>query len=86
MMDNQDKYKSIQEEIEQIERDTQSMHQSISGLETGLQDMVSKHSKIDIMIEHQLTHLNETYQLTFEKHNHCMKCQKIFQKQEKQLN
>lgn len=67
MMDNQDKYKSIQEEIEQIERDTQSMHQSISGLETGLQDMVSKHSKIDIMIEHQLTHLNETYQLTFEK-------------------
>ncbi|UXU82888.1 chromosome segregation protein SMC [Mammaliicoccus sciuri] len=67
MMDDQDKYKSIQEEIEQIERDTQSMHQSISGLETGLQDMVSKHSKIDIMIEHQLTHLNETYQLTFEK-------------------
>lgn len=67
MMDNQNKYKSIQEEIEQIERDTQSMHQSISGLETGLQDMVSKHSKIDIMIEHQLTHLNETYQLTFEK-------------------
>lgn len=67
MMDNQDKYKSIQEEIEQIERDTQSMHQSISGLETGLQDMVSKHSKIDVMIEHQLTHLNETYQLTFEK-------------------
>lgn len=67
MMDNQDKYKYIQEEIEQIERDTQSMHQSISGLETGLQDMVSKHSKIDIMIEHQLTHLNETYQLTFEK-------------------
>jgi len=55
------------QEIEQIERDTQSMHQSISGLETGLQDMVSKHSKIDIMIEHQLTHLNETYQLTFEK-------------------
>ncbi|MCD8897846.1 chromosome segregation protein SMC [Mammaliicoccus sciuri] len=67
MMDNQNKYKSIQEEIEQVERDTQSMHQSISGLETGLQDMVSKHSKIDIMIEHQLTHLNETYQLTFEK-------------------
>lgn len=67
MMDNQNKYQSIQEEIEQIERDTQSMHQSISGLETGLQDMVSKHSKIDIMIEHQLTHLNETYQLTFEK-------------------
>lgn len=67
MMDNQNKYKSIQEEIEQIEHDTQSMHQSISGLETGLQDMVSKHSKIDIMIEHQLTHLNETYQLTFEK-------------------
>ncbi len=67
MMDNQNKYKSIQEEIEQIERDTQSMHQSISGLETGLQDMVSKHSKIDIMIEHQLTHLSETYQLTFEK-------------------
>lgn len=67
MMDNQNKYKSIQEEIEQIESDTQSMHQSISGLETGLQDMVSKHSKIDIMIEHQLTHLNETYQLTFEK-------------------
>lgn len=67
MMDQQDKYKLIQKEIEQLEQDTQSLHQSISGIETGLQDMVSKHSKIDIMIEHQLTHLNETYQLTFEK-------------------
>ncbi|WP_323702600.1 chromosome segregation protein SMC [Mammaliicoccus sp. Dog046] len=67
MSEQQHEYKTIQEEIERVEASTQSLHQSISGLETGLQDMVSKHSKIDIMIEHQLTHLNETYQLTFEK-------------------
>lgn len=67
MAEQQHEYKAIQEEIESVEASTQSLHQSISGLETGLHDMVSKHSKIDIMIEHQLTHLNETYQLTFEK-------------------
>nr|WP_263313522.1 chromosome segregation protein SMC [Mammaliicoccus sp. Marseille-Q6498] len=67
MTEQQGNYQNVQEEIQELETATQTLHQSISGIETGLQDMVSKHSKIDIMIEHQLTHLNETYQLTFEK-------------------
>lgn len=67
MSEQQDMYRAIQEEIQTLEDDIETLRQSISGIETGLQDMVSKHSKIDIMIEHQLTHLSETYQLTFEK-------------------
>lgn len=67
MSEQQDMYRAIQEEIQRLEEDIETLRQSISGIETGLQDMVSKHSKIDIMIEHQLTHLSETYQLTFEK-------------------
>lgn len=67
MQQEQTEYQDIQQNIKVLEEETASLHQSISGIETGLQDMVSKHSKIDIMIEHQLTHLNETYQLTFEK-------------------
>lgn len=67
MSEQQDMYRAIQEEIQTLEEDIETLRQSISGIETGLQDMVSKHSKIDIMIEHQLTHLSETYQLTFEK-------------------
>lgn len=67
MSEQQDMYRAIQEEIQKLEEDIETLRQSISGIETGLQDMVSKHSKIDIMIEHQLTHLSDTYQLTFEK-------------------
>lgn len=67
MSEQQDMYRAIQEEIQKLEEDIETLRQSISGIETGLQDMVSKHSKIDIVIEHQLTHLSDTYQLTFEK-------------------
>src|SRR5699024_3520514 len=45
MSEQQDMYRAIQEEIQKLEEDIETLRQSISGIETGLEDMVSKHSK-----------------------------------------
>lgn len=53
--------------IEDSEQQLQSYHQDILSIESYYQDIKAKQSKLDVLINHAIEHLNEQYQLTVER-------------------
>ena len=57
----------LNETIETNENQLQVCHQDILAIENHYQDIKSKQSKLDVLINHAIDHLNDTYQLTVER-------------------
>ncbi len=59
--------KDLNEKIEINESQLQKCHQDILSIENHYQDIKAKQSKLDVLINHAIDHLNDTYQLTVER-------------------
>lgn len=59
--------KDFNEKIEINESQLQKCHQDILSIENHYQDIKAKQSKLDVLINHAIDHLNDTYQLTVER-------------------
>ncbi|MGA4513873.1 chromosome segregation protein SMC [Staphylococcus caledonicus] len=57
----------INEDIEIHEAKLQEYHQDLLSIESFYQDIKAQQSKLDVLINHAIDHLNETYQLTVER-------------------
>ena len=58
---------NINETIEKNESQLQVCHQDILAIENHYQDIKAKQSKLDVLINHAIDHLNDVYQLTVER-------------------
>ncbi|MBO1199266.1 chromosome segregation protein SMC [Staphylococcus simiae] len=57
----------INQQVEQLEDKLQECHQDILSIENHYQDVKSQQSRLDVLISHAINHLNDDYNLTFEK-------------------
>ena len=57
----------LNETIERNESQLQECHQDILSIENHYQDIKAKQSKLDVLINHAIDHLNDVYQLTVER-------------------
>lgn len=57
---------NLNETIENNESQLQVCHQDILAIENHYQDIKAKQSKLDVLINHAIDHLNDVYQLTVE--------------------
>ncbi|MCE5089507.1 chromosome segregation protein SMC [Staphylococcus devriesei] len=57
----------INEDIDIHEAKLQECHQDLLSIESFYQDIKAQQSKLDVLINHAIDHLNETYQLTVER-------------------
>ena len=58
---------NLNETIENNESQLQVCHQDILAIENHYQDIKAKQSKLDVLINHAIDHLNDVYQLTVER-------------------
>ena len=58
---------SINEDIEIHEYKLEQYHQDLLSIESFYQDIKAQQSKLDVLINHAMNHLNETYHLTLER-------------------
>ncbi|PTK31522.1 chromosome segregation protein SMC [Staphylococcus hominis] len=58
---------SINEDIEIHEYKLEQCHQDLLSIESFYQDIKAQQSKLDVLINHAMNHLNETYHLTLER-------------------
>ncbi|MGX0165221.1 chromosome segregation protein [Staphylococcus capitis] len=58
---------NLNETIEKNESQLQVCHQDILAIENHYQDIKAKQSKLDVLINHAIDHLNDVYQLTVER-------------------